>query len=921
MTPDETSADDDSGALDTSVVQALFWDALAEQPGTRQAWLDGQDLDPVLVAEVRELLQHHSTMDTGLLGTTPIARPASAHGDTQTAPGAHMPANIGPFRLVREIASGGMGTVYEAQQERPRRTVALKVMSWGVGSEASRRRFEFEAEALARLRHRGIAQLYAAVLPEDERGQVPYIVMEYVPHARPITRYVVAQSLSRRERLTLFAEVCDAVHHGHQRGVLHRDLKPANILVNAEGQPKIIDFGVARLSDRDAGRVSAQTVAGQIIGTMSCMSPEQILADPDEVDTRSDVYALGVVLHELLAGQPPYDVSGLSVPEAAEVITQRSPPRLSTFDRRLAGDLEIIAAKALAKDRDQRYVSASALAGDVRRYLDALPITARRPSLVYQVTRFTQRNRALVTASLVVLVALVAATSISINAAIQAQASEQRASDSEQVALAAHAEAQRERQDALQARDLARAAEDQAKADRALAERSQADAILARDDAREAQLATEAAHALTQRSLDQLRQTSEFYHQQVLAPADRSLLDGTELTLRGALDRASDEIAGVEDDEVRATLLAGFGDVYLSLADYSTASALLDRALALRRQLHDPAATGPNAALCQVVYLLARAEGSQGHPGRAEELFAEALADARALNGEQSKKVATILQSWAQLDRGQGDMLQALSKMEEARLILASHYAEDDPVFMRAQLLYFGMLRFVETNADVVGKLQEMIGVELQREPPDRAFIAELSSMVGSFLLKSSNFEEALGVLELTEQIRRDVLEPQHPLLAVTLTSKGGCLLNMGQVPGAIVCFEEALAIFTERNGAAHPSALQAADNLAVALLDAADFDRAEELLRTVIAGRAALADGDGLMALSARAKLGTVLTRSGQLAEAEQVLLDLWEVLQGDPDFFHQQTDLVVPSRLVELYRAWDRPTEAKSWAQSSVN
>jgi len=158
-----------------------------------------------------------------------------------------------------------------------------------------------------------------------------------------------------------------------------------------------------------------------------------------------------------------------------------------------------------------------------------------------------------------------------------------------------------------------------------------------------------------------------------------------------------------------------------------------------------------------------------------------------------------------------------------------------------------------------------------------------------------------------------------HPLLAVTLTSKGGCLLHLGQNPPAILCFEEALTIFTERNGADHPSALQAADNLAVALMDAADFDRAEELLRTVIAGRLALDDGDGLMALSARAKLGTVLTQQGQLAEAEQLLLAVWEVLQGDPDFFHQNENLAIPARLAELYRAWDRPDDAQVWAQAT--
>ncbi|MFT7462087.1 MAG: tetratricopeptide (TPR) repeat protein/tRNA A-37 threonylcarbamoyl transferase component Bud32 [Pseudohongiellaceae bacterium] len=863
--------------LDTHAVQELFWEVLAQPVPARLTWLAQQDHPAALIDEVRELLAHHSTMDSGLLATTPVARPASAGADTQAVPGSAMPHTIGPFRIVRIIASGGMGTVYEAEQERPRRTVALKVMGWGINSEPSRKRFALEAEALARLRHPGIAQMYAAVLPEDDLRAVPYIVMEHVPQARPITQFVEQRSLSRIDRLTLFTEVCDAVHHGHQRGVIHRDLKPANILVNTEGRPKIIDFGVARLSDRHDAQVSNQTVAGQIIGTISYMSPEQVLADPSDLDTRADVYALGMLLYELLAGRPPYEVNGLSVPEAVKVITDHDPIPLGTLHKRLKGDLEIITAKALAKDRDQRYVSASALAGDLRRFLGGLTIAARRPSLGYQLTRFAQRNRVLVGAAVVVVCALLASTTMSATAARQAQDAERQSNASEAAALVA-----------LQA-------------------------------AREAKLAEEQAHGATARSFHKLQLTYEFYNRHVLTPADKSAMDGQELTLRQTLDRAVDKIADVGDSEVRATLLAGFGDVYLSLADYQTAQPLLDRALTLRRELASLAPSTTDPILCREVFLLARAEKGLGHQQLAEELLDEALSCSRQHYGPESDRVAKILQAQAQLQQGQGELEDALKLMEEARRILGQNHPEDDPTFARAQLLYFGMLRFVNTDANVLGALQNMLQIELQREIVDRPFVAELASMTGSFLLKDRNYAEALAVLEQTELLRREVLEPRHTSLAVTLSSKGGCLMHLGQIDQAVASFQESLAIFTERNGEQHPATLQAAENLASCFMSARDYVAAEALLRSVWEGRTALGDGDGLITLNIRAKLGTSLTGLGRFEEAEAILLDVWRVLQDGQRFSPEIDDLRLANRMVNLYETWGKPAEVEVWAQKS--
>src|SRR5690348_7787098 len=199
---------------------------------------------------------------------------------------------VGKYRVVRLIGEGGMGSVYEAQQEHPQRTVALKVIKAGLATAANLRRFEVEAQALGRLQHPGIAQIYEAGTAETSGGPQPFFAMEYVS-GRPLTAYTRERAPGTRERLQLIARICDAVDHAHQRGIIHRDLKPGNILVDGSGQPKILDFGVARVTDSDA-QSTRQTDVGQLIGTLAYMSPEQVLADPLEIDTRSDVYALEI---------------------------------------------------------------------------------------------------------------------------------------------------------------------------------------------------------------------------------------------------------------------------------------------------------------------------------------------------------------------------------------------------------------------------------------------------------------------------------------------------------------------------------------------------------------------------------------------------------------------------------------------------
>ncbi len=400
--------------------------AARETPPERRGEFLGRTCggDDGLRAEVESLLANDALADTFLqtpaLGESfAVHRPESLaarveggapsqHSQASAADAAQPvphPPRIGQYRVLEVIGQGGMGVVYRAEQENPRRTVALKVIRPGLQSRDLLRRFAHEGQVLGLLQHPGIAQVFEAGTAEAGFGPQPFFAMELIL-GRPLTEYVEARHLDIRQRLELLANVCDAVQHAHQKGVIHRDLKPANILVDASGQPKILDFGVARATDADLRATVPETLPGQLIGTLAYMSPEQISGDPRQLDTRSDVYALGVIGYELLAGRVPFDVSTKTIPQAARTITEEEPPSLGTINRVFRGDLATIVAKALEKDKNRRYQSASGLAEDIRRYLADQPILARPATTFYQLRKFARRNRPLVAGVLTAFAAL-----------------------------------------------------------------------------------------------------------------------------------------------------------------------------------------------------------------------------------------------------------------------------------------------------------------------------------------------------------------------------------------------------------------------------------------------------------------------------------------------------------------------------------
>jgi eukaryotic-like serine/threonine-protein kinase len=409
-------------------IDEIFWQAAQFAPGAdRQAYLAAACRDDAtLRKQVDRLLRVHPKLDRFL--EQPFAGPAPRAdvADVGEAPG----TVIGPYKLLEQIGEGGMGAVFMAEQVHPvRRRVALKVIKPGLDTAQVVARFEAERQALALMDHPNIARVFDA--GSTDRGR-PYFVMEFVK-GRPITEYCDAEQLPLPDRLRLFVGVCQAVQHAHQKGVIHRDLKPANVLVESyDGRPvpKVIDFGIAKALGQELTDKTLHTWFAQIIGTPLYMSPEQAAVNALEVDTRSDVYSLGVLLYELLTGTTPFDkdrFKTIGYDELRRIIREEEPPRPSTRlstlgleastistnrgtePRKLSavvrGELDWVVIKALEKDRSRRYETANGLVMDIQRYLSDEPVSACPPSAWYRMRKFARRNSTgLAVAGLVLLV-------------------------------------------------------------------------------------------------------------------------------------------------------------------------------------------------------------------------------------------------------------------------------------------------------------------------------------------------------------------------------------------------------------------------------------------------------------------------------------------------------------------------------------
>lgn len=409
--------------------KSVFAEAIARSGDERSAYLDqvcGDDAQ--LRSRIDALLAAHDKPEA--FQNDPVAGVDATVDHTPILERAG--ATIGPYTLREQVGEGGMGVVFVAEQQRPvRRKVALKIIRPGMDTREVVARFAAERQALALMDHPNIAKVYDAGSTESGR---PYFVMELV-RGIPITDYCDKNRLTIRERLALFIDVCQAIQHAHQKGIIHRDVKPSNVLVtlhDGKPVPKIIDFGVAKATNQRLTERTIYTRCAQIIGTPLYMSPEQAELSGLDVDTRSDIYSLGVLLYELLTGTTPFDkerIEKAAYSEIRRIICEEEPPKPSTkistlgesatgisicrgtdrhsLSKRIMGDLDVIVMKAIEKDRTRRYGTATGLADDVQRFLEDQPIVARAPSVVYRFRKFTRRNRVAMATSAAVLVSLV----------------------------------------------------------------------------------------------------------------------------------------------------------------------------------------------------------------------------------------------------------------------------------------------------------------------------------------------------------------------------------------------------------------------------------------------------------------------------------------------------------------------------------
>lgn len=746
------------------------------------------------------------TLGTSRSGATQAdaepAQPSPASSVADKSP--PLPASIGRYRILRLLGEGGMGAVYEAEQEFPHRTVALKVIRAGYASGEMLRRFETETQALGRLQHPGIAQIYEAGTAETPFGRQPYFAMELV-HGQALVDYCESHRLGVRQRLELMAKICDAVQHAHQRGLIHRDLKPANILVDESGQPRILDFGVARLTDSDA-QATRQTDIGQLVGTLAYMSPEQVLGDPAEIDTRSDVYALGVILYELLAGKGPY-VLGRQLHEVVRTIREEEPSALRSVNRSYRGDIETIVGKTLEKDKTRRYVSAAELAADIRRHLRDEPITARPPTTSYQLRKFARRNKALVTGAAAVLVVLVLGVVASTWEAVQARRAEAKAKQESAISQAVN--------DFLQKDLLGQAsAYNQSKPDPDIKVRTVLDRAAQNIQGKfEKQPAVEAA------IWDTIGNT---YERLGLYPeAQKQLERALELSL-GALG----------PDNPR-TLLIMQDLVWLDRDEgkYTEAEALGKQTLDKKRRVLGPENPETLAAMGE----LATVYWAEGKYARAEALDLQTLEMKRRVLGADHPWTLSTMNNLAVLYSNESKYAQAEALQSQALEIERRSLGPEHP----ATLMSMNNLATVYADEGKYARAEALHrqALEVQRHVlgPEHPETLQTMYNLASLYRHAGKYAQAEAMQSQTLEIRRRVLGPDHPNTLGSMEDLAWDYLGESKYAQAAALFSQMLGAWRRLKGPEDGNTLDSADGLAVALIGERRYADAEKLLRETL--------------------------------------------------------------------------------------
>jgi eukaryotic-like serine/threonine-protein kinase len=867
---------------------------------------------------------------------------------------------IGPYKLLQRIGEGGMGTVFLAEQQHPvQRKVALKVIKSGLDSRQAIARFEAEQQALALMDHPNIAKVFDAgtigepsrptgepsrvsdrVPPADEtRGLTPpgspgrpYIVMELVKGA-PITRYCDEHRLTPRERLQLFVPVCQAVQHAHQKGIIHRDLKPSNLLMaqyDGRPVPKVIDFGVAKAIGQKLTEHTLFTEFGQVVGTLEYMSPEQADLNQLDIDTRSDIYALGVLLYELLTGTTPLErkrLQGVPLQAVLRLIQEEEPPtpslRLSTTQEApsiaaarglepkqlsglVRGELDWIVMKALEKDRNRRYDSANALAMDVQRYLADEPVQACPPSAGYRFRKFGRRNKGLLAATGLILLTLMTGIIGTTWALIDARF---------QRGQARHGEAQ-----ARQSEAQARQSEAESKA------------------------------------------VLEFFQKRILSavqPKGEKGVGGLgrEATIREAMDKAEPGIAGAFQGQplVEASIRRSIGLTYWYAGDYRQAIEQLEQVVGLRQAPFPP----PDPETLKSMTNLAQAYQSGGRLTDALQLLQEALPLYQARLGPNDSETLWTMNRLAETLRALGRPAEALPLYEEelrvAKIVLGPTH-QDTLIYMDKLAGAYGSLgRF----AEAVSLFEATLELWKTKVPPDHPDLLVTSGNLAFAYADVGRWAEAEALGRETLPIKQAVLGLDHPdtlaamnnlanvyrdsgrpaealpLLedAVRLqTAKQGrdhfitlifmgnlatVYRNLGRFDEAMALFDETLRLQKAKLGADHPRRLIFMNEKGDCLLKMKKYDEAETLLRECLALRVGR-DPTDWWVFQTRSQLGQAATGLERYAEAEALLREAHQELaarKGTIPARYQRTIGEAARALADLYETLGKKDEAAQW------
>lgn len=776
-------------------VKELFEAALEQGSARRSSFLKEQCADPTVRAEVERLLSEHDQAGT-FLSKSPVhdmvpdeqAQPAPGISNGDGAPTNASETTervIGRYHLVRRIGEGGMGEVWLAEQKEPvRRRVALKLVRAELNTREAMVRFDSERQALALMDHPAIAKVFdAGATPQGAQ----YFVMEYVAGI-PIADYCDQHKLSTRERLELLEHVCEGVQHAHQKGIIHRDLKPSNILVSevdGKSLPKIIDFGVAKALTQKLTADTLYTRVGALIGTPEYMSPEQASSSGEDIDTRTDIYSLGIIFYELLAGAPPIELRNVAFEEFLRRLREEDPPkpsaRVSTQDadvstdvarkrqtepatlaRQLRGELDSIALKALEKERSRRYPSASELGADINRYLNNETVLAVPPSLGYRARKFARRYRvALATACAFVLV-LTAAAVISVRQSIRA---------------------------------------------------SRAAAV---------------AEAVT-----------SFLQNDVLAQAGASAQAGSnqkmdpDLKVRTALDRAAERIEGkfTGQPEVEASIRETIGHTYMQLGLYPEARKHFERALDLRRRILGAA----NPATIKTAGLVGFSAFHESKYAEAEVILSQTLDIARRTLGPQDPTTLHAMTDLASVYRRQGRYPQAEGLISQAVEIKRGVMGPENPSTLQSMSVlaevYDEEAKYAQAEALII-QILEIRRRVLSPEHPDT--LISMNNLANVYDAEGK-YDQAEALHRETLEIRRRVLGPENNYTLSSMSNLADVLEEEGKYAEAESLARQALDMKRRVLGPEHSITLYSLDLLGVAYMDESKYAQAEQLFNQVL--------------------------------------------------------------------------------------